>query len=705
MPGTKSAILSAWTGGSTSGSLSNAATVPEAVQTAGDTKIVNLSGGGGNVVNVVAFNSNIVPNLAQIYKVRLLLSYIAGGGGTHTVDPSLTVDGSPLSMSGQAPAGFYEWALSKVSDGLIDFSAQLTHNNTLGSSFGVEYLAAQAFYNTPPNAPVSLVPASGAVRQSPVPVFQGTRSDPDAGDGLSGVQIEVRRVSDDVLMWLSSVIAATGSTFSVAYAGSALAQDVTYKWRARTTDDDINFPLQGAWSAYRNFTVHTNLAPTATQVSPSPGAQVGTLTPTMTFSWTDPENDNIGSYQLEVRRVSDGVYFWQPAATNTSAAEKTARQASRVYAGTALVNNTAYEWRVRVTDSFGAQGAYTGWRQFTPKTVPNIPTAITPLGRQDLLTPQIQGVYNQGTGGTEAGFQYEIRQSGITIYQSGDVATVIGTGQPYGTNNPSDTPSSPPALTWGTSYQVRARSKDTAAAYSDWSDWQDFYTNSAPTTPTNLAPAGGAVLGNTTPTLTWQHNDPDGDAQTAVQIYLTDRSTGAYVTGYSPKTLTQAGQSHTVTVALAQPRTYDWQVATRGLAGPGYSPFSAMASFSVANVPVVAVTDPLVGDTETAPGVHVGWSFSGGSGTQSTYRVKVFASDGVTVLSDSGNVSGAAIRDYTIPDGILRTGNDYYVQVIVVDTLAQTAQSTPILFHVLWTPPASITGLSAQAIGSQVVTE
>jgi hypothetical protein len=456
-------------------------------------------------------------------------------------------------------------------------------------------------------------------------------------------------------------------------------------------------------SSYQTFTPNVNTVPTAALVSPIGGVTVGSLTPTLTLNFSDPDSGTNGSfsaYQIQVRRVSDSVSFWDSGQLATTSPEQTARQVAKVYAGTVLVNGTTYEWRARVQDGAGAWSNYTAWSSFTPNAAPNPPTALTPSGLINTLTPTISGTYQQASGGTEDFFQYEVRQNAVTIYSSGDVAADIATGQAYGTDNSGDTPSTPPALAWGTSYQVRARSKDNAAVYSAWTAWQDFHTNAPPTTPTNLSPNNGAVTGDTTPTLSWQHNDADGDAQTAVEIELYDLTAAAFVSGYDPKALSQATTTHDVVTTLDQPHDFHWRIRTKGLAAAGFGPWSDWATFTDATGPTVSVDEPDPDDVITAATFNAQWTFSGGSGTQASYRVKVFASDQATLVYDSGTLSGTD-ADFDIPVGYLHNALTYYIQITVNDTLAQTAVSSLVRFSTSFTGPATITGLTVTAVGDQ----
>lgn len=539
------------------------------------------------------------------------------------------------------------------------------------------------------------------------PTFAGTVYSGSSGNGqIIHFTLEVRRSSDNVLMTseeFTVVRNRLATDFYVSFASLSLSSAVTYKWRL-SGGYTASEPAESAIpSGYVTFTPYSNTTPTVTQSSPVYAAQVSTLTPTFTFSFTDPDTySNYGTFsafQVKVRRKSDSVSFWDSGSVATSGSEQTAKAASKVYAGTTLVSNTTYQWQVRVQDGNGAWSGYSSWWDFTPVLAPSVPTSITPNGKTDSLTPTISGVYNAGIGGTESAYQYEIRQGlTTTIYQSGDVTGNIATGQAFGTNNSADTPSTPPSLAWGVAYYIRVRSKDNVGAYSDWSTWQLFTTNQAPTTPTSISPSGGALTSDQTPTISWAHNDPDGDAQTAVDIELYDLTAAAYVTGYNPKTLSQATLTHDETETLTLTNNYRMRIRTKGLAGPGYGPWSDYALFTVVQGPTIGVTYPAVDEVIPSSGFSAIWTFSGGSGTQQDYRIKVFADDQVTQVYDSGVIAGTELT-LAVPAGTLSNGNTYYFQLTVRDTLSQSAMSDLIPITTSFTPPATLTGLAVTAIG------
>lgn len=543
-------------------------------------------------------------------------------------------------------------------------------------------------YEVPPNAPTLTSPAGTVWTLSPT--FQGTYSQPD-GVPIAGVQVEVQ-TSGGSAVWSTTVTSGlSGSSWAVPYGGPALTSGTQYRWRARTACQGAGL-IWGPWSGWQTFTPVQNAPPSATPTSPTGGAAVGTLTPTLQWSYSDPNGHAQAAYQVQVRRQSDGATMWDTG-TVASGAQ------SVVYGGTGLQNGTVYEWRVRVYDGWD-WSSFSAWAAFQPLIAPDPPTLTSPSGVIDTLQPLIAGTYNRATGGPEGGWQYQLRSNGVTIYDSGAITGAIASGQTYGTDNPSDTPSTPPALQWGTDYEVRARSRDTSGAWSAWSAWVPFRTQSAPLTPTGLQPPDGAWTTDTTPVLQWTHVDPDGDPQTAAEIAIEEDATGQAVTGY-PRQVTGAAGSHEVVTALTAtpPTRYRWRVRTLATPGVGWGAWSSWRILWVTTELTVAIASPPDGSTVTAPGPVVQWAIAGGSGQQATWRVRVY--EGGQLIHDSGAQSGAATT-YALPTTLLRTGHDYVVRVEVTDT-AGYAASAESAISCAWTPPPTIAGLKAVPVGSQEV--
>src|SRR5690606_11645511 len=212
-----------------------------------------------------------------------------------------------------------------------------------------------------------------------------------------------------------------------------------------------------------------------------------------------------------------------------------------------------------------------------------------------------------------------------------------------------------------------------------------------------------SITGNTTPRLSWRHNDPDGDPQTAVEIELREAATDAVVGDYGPLYIEQPEQFHDLLETLTDnPATqYKWRVRTMATPGAGWSPWSDWAFFTVTVAPELTVISPEDGEVLTTPALVVSWQMTGGSGTQQSAHVRIYADDEVTLVYDSGVIVGTT-DSHAVPVTVLKNEQRYYVRVEVTDTLNLTAQSSLIAISTLWAPPPVIEGVTIQAIGDQL---
>jgi hypothetical protein len=144
-----------------------------------------------------------------------------------------------------------------------------------------------------------------------------------------------------------------------------------------------------------------------------------------------------------------------------------------------------------------------------------------------VLAPTFAGDYVQGDADVMAYAHVEVWNDAETVevWDSGDVAN---TGTRFLVGCLTD-------LTPGATYKWRARCKDASGSYGAWSAFQSLIIDSPPTTPTGCGPSGGETVLDTTPDLTWTHNDPNSHAQRFFETELRRNDTGTLVSGY-PRT-------------------------------------------------------------------------------------------------------------------------------------------------------------------------
>jgi hypothetical protein len=134
-----------------------------------------------------------------------------------------------------------------------------------------------------------------------------------------------------------------------------LTENMTYYWHARASDG----ALDSSWTQVASFTVNTaNDAPgSPTLYSPTTGSSMATLTPTLAVvNAVDPDNDNL-NYEFE-------IYSGASLVTAISGIPGDVSGVTTWTLGTALADNTVYQWRARAYDG-DRNGPWTVMASFT----------------------------------------------------------------------------------------------------------------------------------------------------------------------------------------------------------------------------------------------------------------------------------------------------------------------------------------------------
>lgn len=207
------------------------------------------------------------------------------------------------------------------------------------------------------------------------------------------------------------------------YAGTALTWGQHIWWRAMI---ELNDGTDTLWSPL--YELRLNAAPTApTGLTPSGGHVLSTLTPTFQWVFTDPDvdqGDSQATYTIEVANNATGVVV--ATLTGTTAAE-------RLYNGAALVWETTYKWRIKVTDAMGLESAYSSWQVFKVSQPPSAAlTAPSSGGTVTESTPTIDWAFTSPGGKAQYAYRLRVFDRGptalpwapeeeIQVYDSGTV--------------------------------------------------------------------------------------------------------------------------------------------------------------------------------------------------------------------------------------------------------------------------------------------
>jgi hypothetical protein len=207
------------------------------------------------------------------------------------------------------------------------------------------------FHQVPPNPPVSLLTenqTNPTRLTTSAPRFSAVYLDNDEGDNALYAQVRVGTSPGDNSLWDSGWLSITPTENNtrcpdITYAGSALSRGATYFWGIRFKD---NYGQEGYWST-ENATFRLNQLPLAEnqkvegQVNP---ARLTTLTPTLSWSYYDPDGDTQAQYQIQVGTAENDNSMWDFTGSTSST--------SAAYAGSTLSRGVTYYWRVRVNDGY-----------------------------------------------------------------------------------------------------------------------------------------------------------------------------------------------------------------------------------------------------------------------------------------------------------------------------------------------------------------
>lgn len=456
------------------------------------------------------------------------------------------------------------------------------------------------------------------------------------------------------------------------------------------------------WATYE-----ANVAPnTPTNLVPS--GTINETAPTFTADFTDSNEDRgdyLNQFRVQVRRVSDGVSFWDTTLTATSA-ERAADAISRAYGGTTLVRGTAYEWRCQMSDYFGAWSSWTDWEDFTPANLGFVTLDSDPTGKIEDNTPDFKGRWTHQSSTTMKTVMVRIlNASGSTILQTGanyNIADVSSSASPGTLFTIAWADTGLSTLAWGTSYRYQIRGYD-GTNWSDWSASRTFQTNAAPSVPSGLTPANDQILTDY-PLLSCICTDADDDTGTgfAVSARIKDDTGSVLFT----RAMTYNGTSgrweyQTDGTDLATYDDYRWDaygydgtLYSGEASSSGDATKSSEATFTYALGPVVTVDEPDPGDTITTASLLVEWSTT----DQQKKRVYLYDETGTTLVYDSGELV-STVESHTIPSGYYHNDTTYQLIVWVEDSTPLTGESAAILFSVDYVEPDAVQNFAAVAVG------
>lgn len=505
--------------------------------------------------------------------------------------------------------------------------------------------------------PVSLSPSGGGASSGLAPTLAGSRG--SSADTLTSANVQVYDSTGTTLIWDSGTFTAgvTSTAFSKAYGGSTLAYATTYTWRARVTG---SIGGTSAWSALQTFVTPASGSPVQTAPVGSP---ITTLTPSVQFSRTASYN----AYQLVFYEANGSTVHWSSGTVGVTSTTST----TITYAGTALLWNSTYQWKVQLSSDGGSTwgSGWSGLVSFATDSA-GLPTLTAPADGAWLttLTPTFTGT----TYSAESAVDYRIlvyaADQTTLVWDSGDVAQTAATSfsAVYGGVT---------ALTYGATYYWQARYTKSTGPVGNYAALQSFHINAIPSMPGTLLPATGAIIQDSLlPTFTSTFVDADitnwGDTPSKLEIEVYRQSDNVLFGAFNTTTGLIAGSNDLAypsvgVTALVYETVYMWHARytdSQGAAGPwcSYQTFKPSQSSSI------TITAP--GATITSPKVTATWTFSSpGSKSQQQYRLTITDNATLVTVYDSGWVTATA-GTHTVPAGYLINGETYAFAIDALDT-------------------------------------
>jgi len=639
--------------------------------------------------------SGVISNGDQIdIDVTALIQYVIS-------NPSFTFRGFLLRIDDEAAGSTSSFAQLNAR------TNEAGSTNSLAPVLSVTYNS-----NTAPNAPTNLSPNSGTVVTAKT--LTGTFSDPDAGDSMSSVQVQIASDSGFAsIIYDSGTVSSTGSTFSVTHT-AALTYNTTYYWRARTKD------AAGLWGPYSaGDTFKQNTKPnTPTGLTPTGGATVTGLTPTFSGTASDPDiGDSISTARIKVYRSSDNVLMWDSGDFASGVASFTKQYGS---GGTTYFNlsyGTSYYWVASVKDTNNSSSSNSSSSTFVTDVAgvtgmtPNTSNGST--GWVKTLTPS----FNFVTPANMNQYTLKIYDTNNTLIRTvgptavSPVATTLATAYTY---------SGSPALEFGTRYQWTVTWRDTSNVTQPESPKAIFWTNAAPVA-NNISPANNQSITSINPEINVGFADQDlangnSDAPTALSIevsratdsvimYTMTKSTSlssvsnALSQGASGVTTTAGAGGVTLTKNIQY--RYRSRYTDSSAAANAVGPYSDYVFFKPTDGPTISSLAISASDLTTGkinnPIPEITYTFTGAFGkSQLSRRLRIIETSAANAVRFDSGFTLTSASTFDAPADIILNNATYKFEVTVRDTDEVESTTASVTYVALWNAPAVITGLEVE---------
>lgn len=275
---------------------------------------------------------------------------------------------------------------------------------------------------------------------------------------------------------------------------------------------------------------------------------------------------------------------------------------------------------------------------YTTNTAPNAPTSLSPTADAVVtgLTPTFVGTFSDPDAGDL------MANAQVLVYEDNGTTLKWDSGSFAATGSSFSKVYAGAALTGNTFYKWQGRTADDDGAWGAYSALQRFKVNSTPNAPSiSLTESPTTDVKTLTPTFNITHSDPDAsDSQMTGYTLVLETSGGSAVWNSGDVTVT-ATVSKAVTYsgpALSWQTAYRWRARTKDSNG-AWGAYSGNATFTTHTAGVPIGLDPTGGEIASSITPTFVGSRATTADSLTTAQILVYASDGVTLVWDSGNTS------------------------------------------------------------------
>lgn len=315
---------------------------------------------------------------------------------------------------------------------------------------------------------------------------------------LGGSSVNLTAQGNSTHSHTVSITLSSNSVFDpvTSYSGSVARSDHFHSVSFASSSASLIPPYATTVYIKRNTSLTTTVSSTEEQDNTAPYApsslltegltnpiNVSDLTPEFTSTYTDPNSDNAGHYEIEVNTAEDftGTVMWDSGQTAVGSTLISGGQYETSYSSsTALsANGALYYWRMRYWDNKGLVSDWSEVASFRMQRQPSPPTILYVDGFENPLainsnTPIFSAIYNDINEHSATAYEIEVNTNntftGTVMWDTGKVSTTVT----QGTRSPNYTYAGTTLTDSLNTYYWRIRFWDVDNLTGDWSDVNTF---------------------------------------------------------------------------------------------------------------------------------------------------------------------------------------------------------------------------------------